>query len=56
MDGYIVYRNTSPSFIPDSSDSIGYVEHPGTTYTDDGSLTSSDDYYYLVKAIDLAGN
>ena len=38
MHYYVVYRNTSPSFIPGSSDSIGYASHPDTTFTDTGVL------------------
>jgi hypothetical protein len=53
---YVVYRNTSPSFIPGSSDSIGYVGHPDTVYTDIDALISSNSYYYLVKAVDWARN
>ncbi|MCK4251587.1 T9SS type A sorting domain-containing protein [candidate division WOR-3 bacterium] len=56
MHYYVVYRNTSPSFIPASSDSIGYASHPDTTYTDTGALDSTDSYYYLVKAVDWARN
>ncbi len=53
---YVVYRNTSPSFIPGSADSIGGVIQPDTTYTDAGVLGSSNSYYYLVKAVDVATN
>jgi len=56
MHYYVVYRNTSPSFIPGSSDSIGYASHPDTTFTDTGVLDSTDSYYYLVKAVDWARN
>jgi len=56
MDYYVVYRNTSPSFIPDLSDSIGAVLHPDTTYTDAGVLNASQNYYYLIKAVDWAKN
>ncbi len=56
MHYYVVYRNTSPSFIPGSSDSIGYASHPDTVFTDTGVLDSTDNYYYLVKAVDWARN
>ncbi len=56
MDYYVVYRNTSPSFIPGASDSIGAVLHPDTTYTDPGVLNAAQSYYYLVKAVDWARN
>jgi hypothetical protein len=53
---YIVYRNTSPSFVPGTSDSIGYTVQPDTTYTDAGALSTTSDYYYLVKAVDVSRN
>jgi hypothetical protein len=52
VDGYIVYRDTLPNFKPASSDSIGFVTQPDTTFTDSAALASSDDYYYLVKVVD----
>ncbi len=54
VDYYVIYRNASPSFVPGPSDSIA-----GTTdtfYTDVGALYSSESYYYLVKAVDVAKN
>jgi len=54
MNYYVVYRNTSPSFITDVSDSIGFVSHPETTFTDIDVLDSTESYYYLVKAVDWA--
>jgi len=56
MDHYVVYRNTSPSFILGASDSIGVTVHPDTTYTDVGILNASQSYYYLVKAVDSVDN
>jgi len=56
IDHYVVYRNESPSFIPDVSDSIGAVLHPDTTYTDAGVLNALQNYYYLVKAVDWVRN
>ncbi len=56
MDCYVVYRNTSPSFIPLSSDSIGVVLHPDTTYIDTGALEAESSYYYIVKAVDAERN
>jgi len=53
---YIVYRNTSPSFIPGPSDSAGVIMQPDTTFTDIGALNSGNSYYYLVKAVDIARN
>ncbi len=56
MDYYVVYRDTVPDFIPNSSDSISAVFHPDTTYTDSSVLDSSKNYYYLVMAVDEAKN
>lgn len=56
MDYYVIYRNSVPDFIPGVSDSIGAVSHPDTEYADGGGLTATDSYYYLVKAVDEAGN
>lgn len=56
VDHYIVYRSTSPSYIPDVSDSIGAVACPETSYTDVGALNGPQSYYYLVRAVDSAGN
>lgn len=53
---YVVYRNTSPSFVPGHSDSIGYANHPDTTYADINALSASSSYYYLVKAVDTASH
>jgi len=56
MNYYVVYRDTAPSFVPGTSDSIGYVLHPDTEYTDLGALDSTESYHYLVKAVDWAKN
>ncbi|MGB3341488.1 MAG: T9SS type A sorting domain-containing protein [bacterium] len=53
---YVVYRSTSPSFIPGSSDSVGVTIQPDTVFTDVGALSSGNSYYYLVKAVDVARN
>lgn len=53
---YVVYRNTSPSFVPDVSDSIAAVIPPDTVYTDKAALNGAQSYYYLIKAVDNAGN
>jgi hypothetical protein len=55
IDHYVVYRNVSPSFIPGSSDSIGVTAHPDTTFADEGVLGSTENYYYLLKAVSTAG-
>jgi len=56
MDCYVVYRSTSPSFVPSNSDSVGVVMHPETVYVDTAILDSSESHYYLVKAVDEVGN
>jgi len=56
MNYYIIYRNTSSSYVPDSLDSIGAVANPETTFTDTGALNASDSYYYLVMAVDSSWN
>jgi len=53
---YVIYRSTSPSFVPGPSDSVGATIQPDTTFTDTGVLDSTSSYYYLVKAVDVAGN
>ncbi len=53
---YVVYRSTSPSFIPGVSDSVGATIQPDTVFTDVGALSSGNSYYYLVKAVDIARN
>ena len=53
---YVVYRSTSPDFVPSASDSIAVVMQPDTTCTDAGVLDSTASYYYLIKAVDIARN
>ncbi len=56
VDYYAIYRSTTPSFVPSASDSIGYADHPETTFNDFGALAAGEDYHYLVKAVDEFGN
>ncbi len=53
---YVIYRNTSPDFVPGPSDSIGVAPAPDTTFTDVGAVNTGNSYYYLVKAVDVATN
>lgn len=53
---YVVYRDTSPSFIPDPTDSIGAINSPDTSFTNIGVLNDTKSYYYLVVAADSAKN
>lgn len=56
MHHYVIYRNTSPDFVPTPGDSVGAATAPDTTYTDIGALLTGTSYYYLVKAVDVALN
>jgi len=56
MDYYVVHRDTAPSFVPSSTDSIGAVLPPETTYIDSSVLDSTESFYYLVMAVDEAKN
>lgn len=56
VDYYVIYRSTSPSFVPGIADSIGAVFQPETTYTDVNALSTGSSYYYLVKAVDWKKN
>ncbi len=55
LDYCVVYRDTFPSFVPEVADSIGATD-PETTYTDIGVVSETQDYYYLVKAVDMMAN
>lgn len=57
VTGYRVYRGTSPDFVADKSGGSNRVGSPsGTTFTDAGALSTGLDAYYLVSAVDAAGN
>jgi hypothetical protein len=56
MGRYVIYRGTSPDFVPGSADSVGGVVDPDTEYTDVGALLGTDSYHYLIMAIDAAEN
>jgi hypothetical protein len=53
---YVVYRNTSPDFVPGPADSFGAVPSPDTTFIDTDAVIDNDDYYYLVMAVDVFDN
>lgn len=55
---YKIYRGTTPDFTPGPSNLIGTVPSAMLTYTDTGAADPSDtnDYYYIVRAIDNQGN
>ncbi len=48
---YAIYRDTVPNFVP--GDSFDFVAHPETSYTDSNALNESQNYYYLIKAVDV---
>ena len=52
VDYYIVFRSTTPNFIPTSGDSID--EALTDEYLDVGAVGT--DYYYVVRAVDQEGN
>lgn len=56
MKYYVVYRGTTPDFIPGPTDSIGAINYPDTIFTDINALNASTNYYYLIKAVDVAKN
>jgi len=49
---YVVYRDITPDFVPEPTDSIGAVPSPDTTFFDTDAVTDNDNYYYLVMAVD----
>lgn len=54
---YRVYRGTTPEFVPDKtggSNRVGSVA--GLTFTDAGAGSPPSSYFYLVTAVDAAGN
>lgn len=54
---YHVYRGEAPDFIPDRSGGSNRIgSPPSTAFTDVNAVGSGVSYYYLVTAIDDAGN
>lgn len=57
IGNYRVYRGTSPNFVPDKtggSNRIGTAA--GISFIDLGASADGNNYYYLVSAVDAAGN
>jgi len=52
--GYYIYRSANPIFTPSLANRVG--SSPVNSYTDIGALSSTESYYYKVKAFDAAGN
>jgi hypothetical protein len=56
VSAYEIYRGTTPQFVPQIGSPLGSVAPPATTYRDTGAVLSPTSYYYLVLAVDAAGN
>jgi hypothetical protein len=55
VDHYIIFRNTTPGFTPQASDSIGSSTE--ASYVDSNAAgTVGTNYYYFIQAVDGAGN
>ena len=55
LSHYVVYQSTTSGFTPSSSDSVGRVDKPDTTFTAT-DLTNGTTYFYRITAVDEAGN
>ena len=56
IGAYRVYRGATPDFVPDKAGGTNRIGTSATTsFTDAGAL-SGGDFYYLVTAVDAAGN
>ena len=55
LSHYVIYRSITSGFTPTSSDSVGRVDKPDTTFTDTG-LINGMTYYYRISAVDKVGN
>jgi len=53
FDHYRIYRSTSEGFVPGAGDLLGEIEH--NEFRDE-SISTGEDYYYLVAAVDYNGN
>ena len=51
---YNVYRGTTAGFVPSASSRVASCL-PGTTFADHRSMASNQNYWYVVRAEDLAG-
>lgn len=57
VSSYRIYRGVTPDFVPDKSAGTNRVGTSATTsFTDAGAVGSGIDGYYLVTAVDAAGN
>jgi hypothetical protein len=53
ISNYVLYRNLTNDFVPDSTDSLATVSKNDTSYID-LDLTNGVQYYYKIKAVDVA--
>jgi len=53
---YEIYRGTAPDFVPLIGSPRGSVAAPATTFRDTGAAANPASFYYLVVAVDAAGN
>lgn len=54
---YRVYRGEAKDFVPDKTAGTNRIGAPATTsFTDTGAAAAGNDYFYLVTAVDAAGN
>jgi hypothetical protein len=53
VEGYDIYRSTSPGFTPDSSNLVGFSN--GANFSDTASLNFYTNYYYKIRAKDKGG-
>ncbi len=51
---YRVYRASTPDFVPNAGNRIGTPAGP--TFADSGAASNANNYFYLVTAVDAAGN
>ena len=56
MSHYVIYRSSDPGFTPQPADSIGTTDSTSFTDGDSPVGNSGINAYYLIKAVDLAGN
>jgi hypothetical protein len=53
---YVIYRNQDPYFTPDSTDSIAATQTSSYLDEDNGIGSAEHNFFYLVTAVDVAGN
>ena len=57
IDHYKVYLGNTPDFVPDKAGGSNLIGTPsGELFTDVGAAAGPEPYFYLVSAVDTAGN